>query len=268
MKKLFRNKKALTLMILSLTLIAVMAFGGTLAYFTDFDEVTNTFTMGKVNIELDEPNWDEDAGLDLYPGNVRDKDPTVTAKEGKSYLRIRMEIVDGDDKLITDTDRINLILNTLYFDTAFGTAGANIDGTKKYTVAELNTLASANKINKEYNRTDYAFAGIETGKPGVRYYNYVANAGIFDGNKTPADSAMLFSSVVIPKDWHNEEIFDLNGDEYETTDNGSLEVTVAGNGYKLVLKAEAIQASDMTNAAEAFAALNDATGVTIDASGV
>jgi len=264
--KLSSNKKGLTLVILSVVLIAVIALSGTIAYFTDFDEVTNTFVMGNVKIDLDEPNWNEEDGLNLLPGNVRTKDPTVTASEGQSYMRIRMEIVDGGGNLITDTDRIDLILATLFYDKAYGTTPSNIDESRKYSVSDLNALVAANKIHTEYNKDAFVFAGIETGKPSARYYNYIANGGIFDA-AAPADVAVLFSNVVIPKDWNNQEIFDLNGDLYDTTSNGGLEVTVPGTGYKIVLKAEAIQSSDMADADEAFAALNEATGVTIDANG-
>ena len=266
--RLLKNKKGLLLAVLALALIAVVAIGGSLAFFTDRDTVINTFTMGSVEISLEEPGWDGDAGLGLLPGNVRTKDPTVTAEEGKSYMRFRMEIVDGDNKLITDTDRIDLILKTLYYDTAYGTALPNIQTTQKYGAADLAALVTQNKIIGEYNKTAFSFAGIETGKPGVRYYDYTANSGIFDATKTPADTAILFTNVVISKDWHNKEIFDLNGDTYAASSNGSLEVTVAGNGYKILLIAEAIQSSDMANAAEAFAALDAASGVTRDTSGV
>ena len=265
--KLF-SKKALLLTILSIVLVAVMAIGGTIAFFTDKDEVTNTFTMGNVKIDLDEPNWEEDDGLNLLPGNVRTKDPTVTAVDGKSYMRIRLEIVDGAGALITDADRINLILSSLYYDTAYGTASPNISETQKYSTTDLATLVTQNKANKEYNKTAFAFAGIETGKPGVRYYNYVANSGIFDATATPADKAVLFTNVVIAKDWNNEEIYILNGDTYTTGSDGRHEVTVAGSGYKIKIVAEAIQQSGMASDAEAFTALDAATGVTRDTSGV
>ena len=269
MKK-FISKKGMVLAVLSLALIAAIAIGGSLAYFSDSDEVTNTFTMGKVTIDLDEPNWEEDSGLELAPGNVRVKDPTVTATQGQSYMRVRMEIVDGEGNYITDDAQLALILETLYYDTTYDASALtqNLAPDAKYSVAELNALCAQNKIHKEYNKSKFIFAGIETGNKAVRYYNYIANDGIFDADKTPADSAVLFSNVVIPSNWHNEEIFILNGDEYETTENGGIEVTIRGSGYKLRIEAQAIQSAEMASAAEAFAALNAATEVTIDASGI
>ena len=37
--------------------ITALAAGGTAAYLTDFETATNSFTVGKVDIDLDEPNW-------------------------------------------------------------------------------------------------------------------------------------------------------------------------------------------------------------------
>ena len=38
---------------------AVLLVGSVSAYFTDQDEKTNTFTVGKVTIDLEEPEWDK-----------------------------------------------------------------------------------------------------------------------------------------------------------------------------------------------------------------
>lgn len=261
------SQKSLMLMILSLILIAVITISSSLAYFTSYDEVTNTFTMGRVKIGLEEPGWNEGDGKELLPGSVRTKDPTVTAMEGQSYLRIRMEIVDGDENYITNADQLQLILDSLYYDKAYGNAVPNIAEGEKYSVAQLQTLITQGKIDQQYNKTDFVFDGIETGKPAVRYYNYITNGGIFDATATPSDIAVLFSNVVIASDWSNKEIFILNGDEYEVTSTGGVEVIAKGTGYKIRLQAEAIQSTDMSGAAEAFTELDAATGVTRDTSG-
>jgi len=88
--------------ILALTLCVVMAaiavVGGTLAYFTDTDDATNTFTVGNVNIELTEPKWDEAGSADapeVYPGEALAKDPTVTNK-GANPCFVRISITGWD----------------------------------------------------------------------------------------------------------------------------------------------------------------------------
>ncbi|MCL1799700.1 MAG: SipW-dependent-type signal peptide-containing protein [Eggerthellaceae bacterium] len=260
MKQFTANKKALALTLLALALTALMAWAVTLAFFTDYDEVENVFTLGKIKVSLEEPGWTDGDGLDLVPGSVREKDPTVTALEGQSYMRIRMELLDGDGTLITDPARIDLILATLFYDTAYGSTSPHIVGAENYATTDLAALVAANKVYAEYNKDDFTFAGREVGKPGVRYYNY---RYIFDTDDPAHDTAVLFTTVVIPKDWANAEVFTLHGSTYETTPAGSVEVVEEGKGYRIVLKAEAIQAAEMPSAEAAFEALNDATGVTI-----
>ena len=58
-------------------MVAALAAGGTAAYLTDFESATNSFTVGKVDIELDEPNWKPDENTKLVPTQVIRKDPFV-----------------------------------------------------------------------------------------------------------------------------------------------------------------------------------------------
>ena len=86
------KKKKIVSLCLVIALVAVASLG-TLAYFTDTDSATNTFTVGKVDIELDEPAW---KGNDqtLMPGTKLDKDPTITVKKDSEdcYLFVRLDM--------------------------------------------------------------------------------------------------------------------------------------------------------------------------------
>ena len=86
-------KKKIVSMCLCVALLAVAVIGGTLAYFTDKDEATNTFTVGKVDIELDEPNW-EGNDQTLMPGTKLAKDPTITVEEDSEdcYLFVKLDM--------------------------------------------------------------------------------------------------------------------------------------------------------------------------------
>ena len=66
--------KKICLMALSLVLVAALSIGGTLAYLTDRDNETNVFTVGNVDIELNE---DFEQGAELLPGKYIDKVPTI-----------------------------------------------------------------------------------------------------------------------------------------------------------------------------------------------
>ena len=84
----------------ALALVAAISIGGTLAYFTDSKTATNTFTMGNVNIKLDETDIKNPEGdrvtsnaYDVYPGEVVTKDPIVhnTGKNG-AYIRATVNV--------------------------------------------------------------------------------------------------------------------------------------------------------------------------------
>lgn len=78
---------------------------GSLAFFTDkTEEVKNTFTVGKVDIDLTEPekdNWgvnaDGTAKTSLMPGIVYAKTPTVTVKDDSetAYVYAAIELQDA-----------------------------------------------------------------------------------------------------------------------------------------------------------------------------
>lgn len=72
---------------------AVAITGGTLAYFTDTTESeVNEFTVGNVNIDLTEPNWENNATL--MPGVSFEKDPTITVADGSqdAYVFLKMDM--------------------------------------------------------------------------------------------------------------------------------------------------------------------------------
>ena len=66
-------KKKLTLVVTCIVLVAAMVIGGTLAYFTDTKNATNTFAVGNVSIDLIEQQRGENGlvpfeqGKKLYP---------------------------------------------------------------------------------------------------------------------------------------------------------------------------------------------------------
>ena len=107
-----KNKKRI--MILALSMIAVFAAAITFAYFTDqSDEVKNTFTMGNVQILLDEapvvptvgpsgttwaannevPRVLSNTYTGIYPGAILPKDPTVkNTGSNPAYVRVKVTV--------------------------------------------------------------------------------------------------------------------------------------------------------------------------------
>ena len=135
-------KKKLTLVVTCVVLVAAMVIGGTLAYFTDTDKATNTFTVGNVKIELTEPKWEEAGKEDapeVYPGEPLAKDPTVTnTGANPCFVRIKVENLDqfGNKGAIT--------YRTAYVPGALGTGWVEEDGYFYYNkVLNLNEETTA-----------------------------------------------------------------------------------------------------------------------------
>ncbi len=77
-------KKRIVLAAAACALVVSTGIGGTMAYLTDkTDTKVNTFTVGKVKIEVDEPTWDANKEADskyaqnLVPNQTVQKDPQV-----------------------------------------------------------------------------------------------------------------------------------------------------------------------------------------------
>lgn len=82
-----KRKTIIAAIVLSLVLVV----GGALAYFTDTDTETNTFTLGNVSIDLQEPNWVAADAEDIMPGDTVAKDPQITndgAADAYVFLKI------------------------------------------------------------------------------------------------------------------------------------------------------------------------------------
>lgn len=97
-----KKSKVLLLMLCTVALSMAAAFG-TLAYLTDSEAVTNTFTVGQVHITLDELDVDNSTPGEndrdtantyhLLPGQTYVKDPTihVSADSEDCYLFVKVE---------------------------------------------------------------------------------------------------------------------------------------------------------------------------------
>ena len=87
-------KKKIVTVCLAAALMVTALIGGSLAYFTDEETKDNTFTVGNVDIVLDEPDWNGPI-KDAYPGQVLGKDPNVTnIGANPCYVRIKVTGLD------------------------------------------------------------------------------------------------------------------------------------------------------------------------------
>ena len=143
--------------ILATVLICCCVAGGTLAWLMDSTKtITNTFTVGNVDIELTETDVVTDADgnmskeFKMVPGNKFKKDPTVTVKAGSEacWVFVEVEAINAADFLnySVDTSKWKSLDNhdgVYYLEQAALTA----DGATDATYAVLATLTGDTEGN-------------------------------------------------------------------------------------------------------------------------
>lgn len=181
------NKKKLVTGLAAVALVASLGFvGGSLAWFTDNDQATNTFTTNHIDIELDEPGYNDNQVV--LPGSSFVKSPEITLTKDSSpaYVRItKAKVVatlsDGSIEMFDLED-----------------FGLNHD-TKKWTVSEDGAYVVYNEVLK----------------PGEKVYPFGENATIvipqsFGNKYADAKFTIQFTAEAVQAD-NNESGFAADG---------------------------------------------------------
>ena len=99
-----KKTRKILLMAACAVLLVCISVGATVAYLTSTDTVTNTFTVGNIQIKLDEAEANPDGSLvenadrvkansyKLLPGHTYNKDPMVTVLSGSESAYIKMTV--------------------------------------------------------------------------------------------------------------------------------------------------------------------------------
>lgn len=168
------NRKKIILLAVSTLTAATIAVGGTLAYFTSNKTVTNTFTVGKVSITMDEAavkhdgiNLVEDTDKDrqpenntydnIMPGSDIYKDPTIKVTKGSEACYVGMKIVvsnftDSAKEVCDATFNDNALLN--------GWKVVKNDGNGTYYLARIASITK-NDTSSDDLIVDPAFTNIQ-----------------------------------------------------------------------------------------------------------
>ena len=217
-----KTRKILAMAACAILLVCI-SVGATVAYLTSTDTVTNTFTVGNIEITLDEAKVDtngkaltgekaervKENSYHLYPGHEYDKDPTVTVKRGSDLSYIKMTVT------INNTDELDKLFAEL---------------------AELQTPYTVDRI-VDYNKTDWTLKSntVSTDDKGNKLRTYEfwykeAVAAPNDDIKLPT----LFTKISIPGF--------ITGEQLENVAD-----------TKIIVKAYAIQADGFQTADLAWA---------------
>ena len=208
-------KKSIALVMMAVLLVAASVMG-TLAYLTSTDSVTNTFTVGKVKITLDEAKVMEDGkpvegaarvkanSYKLLPGHTYTKDPMVTVLKGSEPSYIKMTVTFSMAKEL---------------DAIFAPTGADLTSIfNGYDAA--NWIAKGNTKDANANTRTYEF-----------WYKEPVGA-------PTADVALdaLFDFITVPGDITQEQLetiedMTITVNAYAIQADGSTDATDAWNKY-------------------------------------
>lgn len=208
-------RKVLVLALCAVLLVSATIMG-TMAYLTSSDTVTNTFTVGNVQIKLDEAKANPDGTLvpnadrvkansyKLLPGHTYNKDPMVTVLKGSESAYIKMTVT---------------FTNANELDAIFAPNGA--DMTSIFAGYDsTNWISKGNTKDTEANTRTYEF-----------WYKEAVAAPNAD-----VELNALFNQIVVPGTITNAQLATIAG------------MTITVNAY-------AIQADGFANAEAAWAAV-------------
>ena len=238
------RSKALLLTLCAVLLVAASVLG-TMAYLTDKETVTNTFTVGKVKIELDEAKVDENGTpvegaarvkaneYKLMPGHTYTKDPTVTVKEGseESYVRMKVTFNNATEiiKLCTDPEFAE--------DGPTGVENAfpliRMVNFVETNAAKWDGIIPDNMVDTEDMLADEKYFAYDNATDTLTYYFYYTET--VAAPTADVKLATLFDSITVPE-W-------VDGDQLAKLKD-----------FKISIVAEAIQSDGFANADAAWAA--------------
>ncbi len=236
-----KNTKKSLILILCAVAIMVASVLGTLAYLTDRTSVKNTFTVGNVNITLDEAVTDSDGKIidtdgdnvpdsrteignnyHLLPGKEYVKDPMITVNGGseESYVRMILTVYNasGVQALIdADNNGDNAVKD--YADLFTGW------DTNTWLYFGFTEDTAANTISFEFRHAT-PVSGLAP-----------------DGSAQSVALEPLFTAIKVPGYATNEQM-----------------AALTSGGLKIVVEGHAIQTASFANEAEAWAAFDQQHG--------
>ena len=253
-------KKKILALCLVVALAVTAVVGGTLAYFTDTDEATNTFTAGGVKIDLIEQERDGKGGLQDF---TQDKVlmPIVGSAQGEKDALGQPVAKNYVDKMVTiqNTGKSGAYVRAYFaipsdLDDGYETfnAGANILHFNFGNVKTDNGFVSTEGVQWKWTH-DGKWNYFETTIDGVAYNVYYAD--YYQPLAAGATTEQFVSGVYLDKSFNQQdgkyyafgEEIDLSG---LISDDGELTV-------KCPVKAVAVQAAGF---ASVDAAITEAFG--------
>ena len=234
-------KKKILALVLCVAMLAIAIVGGTMAYFTDTHEQTNTFTAGKVGISLDEAVVEKDTDEEsetfgdlvatgqrtaanpdpyhLYPGMTVTKDPTITvdADSEKAYVAAIITVQFKADADLAVLEK-NGICMAHWYDML--NAATLLSGDYIGDVDEKeHPLSGVGNMNVYGDERYSVWQKADAANRTFTIYMF------FEGAQAAGTAITPFDTITIPDSWDNEDMaaiddMTINVKAYATQTNG------------------------------------------------
>ncbi len=242
-------KKKITAISLCVALLAIAIVGASLAYFTDTDNATNTFTAGGVKIKLIEEQSNADhTGFVPYEGD-KVLMPIVGSAQGEKYP-------NGQPKAANYIDKVVTIRNTgksaAWIRAYYAVPSALDDGFGESFNAGMNILhgnfGNNNGVTTYENEWKWKNNGkwqyFETEMDGVSYNVYFAD--YYQPVEAGGTTAQFIGGVYLDKN------VDMKDGKYIDPRHPKADLSILEGTVKYPVFAVAVQAEGFDNASEAM----------------
>ncbi len=185
-------KKKIVSLVLVFALALALGIGGTVAWLTaESKSVTNTFTVGDININLTETTGDN---YKFVPGDKIAKDPKVTVVKGSEDCYVFVKVVEEKNTITVDEKEEKVVSYTTTSDWTAVTGYTGVYWTKvsaeevkadnkDIVVFDGNTVTISSEI------TETMAEGMETNKPELTLTAYaIQSANVANENEAEADT--------------------------------------------------------------------------------
>lgn len=253
------TKKKILVLALTLAMVAILAVGGSLAYFTDKDERTNTFTAGGVDIKLIEQQGNKDGtalvdfedGQTLFPivGSAQGKKNAIGQPIAENYID-KIVTIENTGKSAAWVRAYFAIPSAL--DNGYETfnAGANI---LHFNFGNKDGVSTIGNQWIWDDDTTTAWNYYETTIKGVKYNVYYAD--YYQPLAAGATTEQFISGVYL------DENVDMKNGKYTDKRHPDADLSILEGEVKCPVATVAVQANGFDNA---VAAINKAFGVHYD----
>ena len=196
-------KKKILALTMIFCLVGVAVLSGTLAYFTDSEQATNVFTVGKIDITLTEGTsvLDKKGGTEIpgkmtetdngvyysniMPTNYLKKEVTITNNENPAYVRV-VVVLNNSKEITAAVDNYTEV---------FDGWGLADDGSLVKNANELTHVDDINVGITSDNWYTYDNNTIGTNERAYVYYLYMGTG----------DEVTLFNGIKCPEDFTQEQ---------------------------------------------------------------